>query len=221
MAKKSYYDNTSIIDEAIRTLRTNISFSSADKKLKSLVITSVNPNEGKTSIALMLARSMAINGQKILLIDCDLRNPSVGKQLNNNSNLGITNFLVQNTNQSQIVIKDEVSLNLDIILTGPIPPNPAELLGSEKMEKFILNAEEIYDLVIIDSPPAGILTDAQILSTRVDSTVIVVAQGETKKEEMQSTLQNLKNVDANILGVVFNKVKSNKKKSYGYGQYIK
>ncbi|WP_300409048.1 CpsD/CapB family tyrosine-protein kinase [Lagierella sp.] len=221
MASKSYYDNTSVIDEAIRTLRTNISFSSTDNKLKSLLITSTNPNEGKTSITLMLARSMALNGQKILLIDCDLRNPSVGKQINVTSDIGITNFLVQNTTQSEIVIKDEVSYNLDIILTGPIPPNPSELLGSQKMENFIHKAEEIYDLVIIDSPPAGLLTDAQILSTIVDATVLVIAQGETKREELQVTLQNLNNVEANILGIVFNKVKSKKNKSYGYGYHSK
>ncbi|MDO5018415.1 MAG: CpsD/CapB family tyrosine-protein kinase [Lagierella massiliensis] len=219
MAKKknNYYSDESIVDEAIRTLRTNIAFSSTDNSLKSLVITSSNPSEGKSNISIRLARSMAHNGQKVLLIDCDLRNPSVGKYIGVDVGIGMTNLLVQDISVKEVMIKDEKSPYLDIILTGPVPPNPSELLGSEKMKRLVSEFENEYDIVILDSPPAGLLTDAQILSTMADGTILVVAQGESTREKIDMTIQNLRNVDANILGIVFNKVKIKGTKGYGYG----
>ncbi len=218
--KKSYYAETSMIDEAIRTLRTNISFSSIDKKIKKILITSSHPGEGKSTIALKLARSMANNGQKVLLMDCDLRNPTLSKLIGNKISIGMTNLLVKGLQLEDVKIDDDVSNNLDIILTGPTPPNPSELLGSNKMKSLLSKAEEIYDVVILDTPPGGILTDAQVLATMVDGVLLVVAQGETKYEEIDNTLKNLKNVGANVLGTVLNKVKikgNQSKYGYGYG----
>lgn len=221
MAKKkknnNYYSDSSMVDEAIRTLRTNISFSSTDNKLKSLVITSSNPSEGKSNISINLARSMAQNGQRVILIDCDLRNPSVGKYIGVEVGIGMTNLLVQDVNVKEVMIKDETSENLDIILTGPVPPNPSELLGSHKMKRLLAELEQEYDMVILDSPPAGLLTDAQILSTIADGTILVVAQGESTREKIEATIQNLRHVDANLLGFVFNKVKVKGSNDYGYG----
>lgn len=218
--KKSYYAETSMIDEAIRTLRTNISFSSIDKKIKKILITSSHPGEGKSTIALKLARSMANNGQKVLLMECDLRNPTLSKLIGNKISIGMTNLLVKGLQLEDVKIDDDVSNNLDIILTGPTPPNPSELLGSNKMKSLLSKAEEIYDVVILDTPPGGILTDAQVLATMVDGVLLVVAQGETKYEEIDNTLKNLKNVGANVLGTVLNKVKikgNQSKYGYGYG----
>lgn len=218
MAKNhAYYSNTSMIDEAIRTLRTNLSFSSIDKQLQKIVITSSHPGEGKTTIALKLARSMAKNHQKVLLVDCDLRNPSIGKFMGTQFNLGLTNLLVKGLEFDQVKMKDSEESDLDIILTGPTPPNPSELLGSERMKSLLEKLETIYDVIILDTPPAGILTDAQVLSTMADGVLLVVAQGETKYEEIDVTLQNLKHVGANVLGTVLNKVEVKNKHKYGYG----
>lgn len=217
MAKKHhYYSNTSAYEESIRTLRTNIQFSGIDHKLKKLVITSSVPDEGTTTVAINLARSFAQNNKKVLLMDCDLRNPSVGKELNIENTLGLTNLMIGNKDISSVIIKDTEAQNLDILFSGPIPPNPSEILSSEFMKNLLHSLEDKYDYIIIDSPPAGIITDAAILSTITDAIILVAKANSTKKDEIRGTIDKINAVNGKILGVVMTFVqKANTK----YGSY--
>lgn len=208
----NYYGKSSPKDEAFRTLRTNIQFSAIDKELKTLVITSTNPSEGKTTVSMQLGKSLAKNGDSVILIDCDLRNPSVQKYVEINENRGLTNVLVNNEPCEEVMIQED---GLNILLSGPIPPNPAELLGSRKMEEFIERVKQQYEYVLLDTPPAGMLTDGVILSSIADGTILVIAEGETEKGDLARTIENIKNVGGNIIGVVMNKIKTSKTARYG------
>ena len=213
MAKKhNYYAKSSPYEEAFRNLRTNIQFSAIDKELKALVITSTNPSEGKTSIATNLAMSFAQNGEKVILVDCDMRNPSVSKHIDINQPKGLTNILVNKEDPHTVMVQHE---GVDIIFAGPIPPNPAELIGSRSMENLLENLKHEYDYVLLDTPPAGMLTDGAILSSAADGTILVIAEGETERADLGRTIEQIKNVGGNIIGVVMNKVKSVKSSNYG------
>lgn len=213
MAKKhNYYSKSSPFDEAFRNLRTNIQFSAIDKELKTLVITSTNPSEGKTSIATNLAMSFAQNGEKVILVDCDMRNPSVSKHIDINQPKGLTNILVNKEDPHTVMVQHE---GVDIIFAGPVPPNPAELIGSKSMEMLLEKLKREYDYVLLDTPPAGMLTDGAILSSSADGTILVIAEGETERADLGRTIEQIKNVGGNIIGVVMNKVKSVKSSNYG------
>lgn len=215
--KHKYYSNSSLYDESLSMLRTNISFSSINKELKTLLITSSQPSEGKSTLIVSLARSLALNNKKVLLIDCDLRNPSVGKRSDNAHNVGLVNILIKNLPLERAIIKDAKVNGVDMILTGPKPPNPAELISSEKMKNFIEQMKPYYDYILIDSPPAGILSDARILSTMVDGVLVVVSQNEANITLVKSTIESLKQVSANVIGVVMTKANVEKHSKYGYG----
>ena len=222
MAKKNNYSASSIYDEAIRTLRTNILFSDIDQKLKKIVITSSLPDEGKSSIAMQLSRSLAQNGSKVILLGCDLRNPSIGQYIENDENYGITNVLMRRMELDNAIIADELEPNLSILLSGPIPPNPSELISSNAMKNLIKELEEKYDYVIIDTPPVGIITDAAILSTISDGVLLVVKSESTKKDIIKNAIENINRVNGKILGTVLTHVKT-KGGHYGgyYGNYAK
>lgn len=213
---KNYYSNTSMLGEAIRTLRTNLSFSSIDGNMKAILITSAEPADGKSTVSVNLARSMAENGSKVLLIDCDLRNPSIAKVSGNTNPRGITNYLVRESRLEDIIMHDKKIPSLELILSGTKPPNPAELLSTNRMKDFIEVAKRNYDMVILDTPPVGILTDAAVLSRIVDGVVMVVSHEKTKKSSINDAIKNLKNVGANIVGMVFNRVPVAKNNKYGY-----
>jgi capsular exopolysaccharide synthesis family protein len=205
----------SIIREAYRTLRTNIQFSGIDKTLKSIVITSSIAEEGKTTIAINLAYSISQSDKKVILIDCDLRKPKIHKVLDLQNLYGLTTVLVESIDYKMFI----ESINedkLDILTSGPIPPNPSELLGSKRMQIFLEKVKEDYDMVILDSPPAGLVTDAAILSTIVDGTILVCAAGKTEIDAIKATKAALDKVNANIIGVVMNKVPIKKSEYYSY-----
>lgn len=218
MSKKNnnYYSNTSVYNESIRTLRTNIQFSDIDQDFKKLVITSSIPNEGKTTIAINLARSFAENGLKVLLIDCDLRNPSVSKILGYENNVGLTNLLLNKIEFVKAKIVDDKSENLDILLSGPIPPNPSEVVSSKSFKNLIEKLEEFYDYIIIDTPPVGIITDAAIISTISDGVILITKSNDTKKDVIKSAINNIETVGSKIIGVVLTFVKT---KGSHYGDY--
>ncbi|GFR36691.1 capsular polysaccharide biosynthesis protein [Thermobrachium celere] len=205
----------SLIAEAYRTLRTNIQFSCLDKEIKKLVITSSGPNEGKSTTALNLSVTFAQNGYKTILLDCDLRKPSIHKKLKISNLNGLSNILVGEVSFENALNKGPVE-NLDIITAGTRPPNPAELLSSQKMISFIQGLEEKYDYILIDTPPVLMVTDAQVLSKYVDGTLLVVASGEAEKDAVKRAKELLEKVDANILGVVLNKLDTSRKGYYGY-----
>lgn len=206
----------SIVSEAYRTLRTNIQFSNIDKPIKSIVVTSSTLEEGKSTTSINLAITMAQSGKKVLLIDCDLRRPSVHRAFIMSNAKGLTNIIVANEDYRDFIHKVEGVAAMDVIGSGPIPPNPAELLGSDKMKDFIEKMYEEYDMVILDTPPIGAVTDGSILSTIVDGTILVCSVGESDINATKRSKNLLDKVKANILGVVLNKVPLNDGGYYSY-----
>lgn len=209
------------VSEAFRTLRTNIQFSSIDKPIRSIVITSSGPGEGKSTVAINTAVAMAQSEKRVLLIDCDLRKPTLHRSFNMSSLKGLTNILVENADYTDVLYKATGIEELDVVGSGPVPPNPAELIGSNKMKAFIEQMKEEYDMVILDAPPIGLVTDSAILSTIVDGTILVCSVGEADINAAKRSKDLLDKVKANILGVVLNKVPVNGGGyyKYHYNQY--
>ncbi|MBF8984600.1 CpsD/CapB family tyrosine-protein kinase [Lutibacter sp. B2] len=206
------------ISEAYRTFRTNIQFSGFDKDLKTIVVTSSGLGEGKTTTISNLAITIAQSGSKVLLIDCDFRRPQVNKHFEMHNHAGLTNILVNQSTFKEVVKQTNI-MGLEILTSGPKPPNPSELLGSNAMKEFIQEMLTEYDKVLIDAPPVGLVTDAAILSTFVDGTILVLAAGEVAIEQAQRAKELLQNVNANIIGVLLNKVSIAKSKYYKYYNY--
>ncbi|MCJ7691072.1 MAG: CpsD/CapB family tyrosine-protein kinase [Clostridiaceae bacterium] len=191
--------------EAFRTLRTNIQFSSLDEEIRSIVVTSSGPGEGKSTVMANLALTMAESGKKVILVDCDLRKPSIHKKIGITNSTGLTNILVQNVKKQECIFKTTID-NLYILTSGPIPPNPAELLGTKKMRDFIEELKGEFDLVLIDAPPVLAVTDAQILSTISDGVIFVASYGEAQKNAVVDAKLAIDKVGGKVLGIVFNKV---------------
>lgn len=210
-------DPKSPISEAFRTLRTNIQFSNIDEEIRSIVFTSTTVEEGKTTVAANLASSFAMEGKRVLIVDVDMRRPRLNEIFKLPNNQGLTNILMGEKSLEEVGFKgQDGSETLTILTSGPLPPNPAELISSKKMKAFLDQAREDYDMVILDSPPVGILTDAAILSTLVDGTILVVEAEETELEEAMRAKELLMKVDANIIGSVLNKLPVDKRGSYSY-----
>ncbi|MBW9145241.1 CpsD/CapB family tyrosine-protein kinase [Clostridium sp. CM027] len=195
------------IAEAYRTLRTNIQFSSFDKKIKTLLVTSSGPGEGKTTTASNLAIVMAQGGSKTLLIDCDQRKPNVHMVFGCSNAEGLSNILVDENEVdiNKCIQKTEIT-NLYILASGTKLPNPAELLGSAKMKNLIEELKEIYDFIILDTPPIILVTDAQILAQYTDGCLLVISSGEAERDSVIKSKGLLEKVNAKILGVVINKL---------------
>jgi len=206
------------ISEAYRVLRTNIQFSSVDKPLKVIAITSSGPNEGKSTTISNLAITFAQSGSKVLIVDADLRKPTIHKLYDFRNQLGLVNILAKKEALG-ICIHDTLVDNLYVLTSGPIPPNPSELLQSESMKKFLDEVTEIFDIVLIDTPPVGSVTDAAILSSMVDGIILVAASGQVKIDEIKRSKELLEKVNANIIGVVLNKLDKNAQGNYYYYYY--
>lgn len=205
----------SSVSEAYRVLRTNIQYSSIDKPLKTIVITSAGPMEGKTTTIANLAVTFAQAGTKVLLIDADLRKPNVHKVFKFLNNRGLTNFLTAQV-ELKSYIRHDIIKSLDILTSGTIPPNPSEILNSGAMKNFMERVRSEYDIVLIDSPPVCSVTDASIISTYVDGTILVVKSGKTEIDAVKRAKEILEKVNANIIGVVLNNLD---KKSLGNNYY--
>lgn len=203
--------------EAYRVIRTSIQFAQAGKELKTLAVTSCMPNEGKSMTAANLAVVLTQAGKSVLLLDCDMRNPTVHKNFGLSNKLGISSCISMDTPLSAAVQATKVD-NLYALTSGVIPPNPSELLGSEQMKNVLQRAKEQYDYVLIDTPPVMPVTDALIVSRFVDGMILVIASAEIKVEMARDVKNQLVNAGANILGVVLNKVRS-EHHGYGYGYY--
>lgn len=206
------------ISEAYRTIRTNIEYSNIDKEIKSILVTSSQQNEGKSTVIANLAVSFAsMESKKILVVEGDLRNPTVHRMFNISNTYGITDVLTGQKSFDECVNKTEIN-GLEVLTCGKIPPNPAEMLASNKMKIFLESLKDHYDYIFIDAPPIGIITDAGILSTYTDGSILVVASKEVDIEMAQIAKERLDKVGANILGVVLNKFEDTNG-SYGYYNY--
>lgn len=201
--------------EAYRVIRTSIQFAQAGKELKTLAVTSCMPNEGKSMTAANLAVVLTQAGKSVLLLDCDMRNPTVHKNFNLSNKVGLSSCISMGTALSDAVQKTSIE-GLYALTGGVIPPNPSELLGSEQMKNVLQRAKEQYDYVLIDTPPVMPVTDALIVSRFVDGMILVIASAEVKVEMARDVKNQLVNAGANILGVVLNKVRS---EHHGYGYY--
>jgi tyrosine-protein kinase Etk/Wzc len=207
----------SIPSEAFRALRTRIQFSRINtESLKSILITSSAPQEGKTTIAVNLAGSFATSKKKVLLIDCDLRKPSVHKLFNRDKVPGLIDHLVGGAKLEEVLIKSEIP-NLSLILSGTIPPNPAEMLDSQEMRNFLKKLRDQFDLIIIDSPPVIAVTDSEILTSMVDGTILIVSSENTEIEMMERSVELIRRENTQFLGTVLN----NFSYKSGYGSYYK
>ena len=207
----------SIPSEAFRALRTRIQFSRVNtESLKTVLITSSAPQEGKTTIAVNLAGSFAHSKKKVLLIDCDLRKPAVHKLFNRERIPGLIDYLTGNAKLNDVLIQSEVS-NLSYITSGTIPPNPAEMLDSQEMRTFLKDMRDEYDLIILDSPPIIAVTDSEILTSMVDGTLLIVSAENTEIEMMERSVELIRRENTQFLGTVLN----NFSYKAGYGSYYK
>ena len=209
-------DPKSPVSESYRSLRTSMLYSS-EKNVKSILVSSAGPGEGKTTTVANLAITYANLGKKTLLIDTDLRRPVVHKVFNLDREPGVTNFLAGQENKiDNLLNKTEID-NLSVITSGIIPPNPSEMLGSKRMIELVKTLEEDWDIVLFDSPPLVAVTDANMILKEIDTIVLVVKVGQTDKKAFHHTIANLKNIEAPLGGIIMNAVTS--KSSYGSYYY--
>lgn len=207
-------ESSSFIErEAYKTLRTNIRFSLRGEGCKKICITSSAPGEGKSITILNLAISFAETGKKVLLIDADLRRPAISRLLREPSETGLTSVLAEITTAEEAIHKD-VYPNLDILFSGEIPPNPLELLGSEKMEELITQTEKAYDYILVDTPPATVVSDASVVANFLDGVLFLVRRGKSNRDDVKQALDNLQLIGAKILGFVLNGVIVDGEKQY-------
>ncbi|MCD2502301.1 CpsD/CapB family tyrosine-protein kinase [Clostridium sp. NSJ-145] len=204
----------SIAAEAYRTLRTNIQYSSFDKEYKTIVVTSSEPGEGKSTTSGNLALAISQGESKVLLIDCDLRKPSLHKLFRISNNYGLSDLLLHRKTMEDVAVK--YNEGLTVVPAGKIPPNPSEMLGSKAMGTFLDEMKKHFDYIIMDTPPIGAVTDSQVLSTKVDGTILVVKAGQTKKDVVMNSVNAIKKVNGNIIGTVLNGVENSKNKYYYY-----
>lgn len=201
--------------EAFRTLRTNIQFSSLDEDIRTIVVTSTQPGEGKSTVISNLAITMAQSGKKVVLIDCDLRKPTIHKRLGVSNQYGLTTLLSKEKALDDVINATNIS-NFYILTSGPIPPNPAELLGSRKMKSLIEELKGYFDIILFDAPPVLSVTDAQVLSTYCNGVVFVAGYGQAEKLAVVRAKELISKVGGKIIGVVINKVPNNSKSYYYY-----
>ncbi|AJY73978.1 CpsD/CapB family tyrosine-protein kinase [Paenibacillus beijingensis] len=211
----TFYVPKSPISEAYRTLRTNIQFSSIDKKIRVLMVASAQSGEGKSTTVSNLAVTYAQEGKKVLLIDADLRKPTIHRIFGLSNRTGLTSVITGQFHSSEAIQSTEVE-NLSILPSGAVPPNPAELLASQKMKAFINEMKDTYDIIIFDTPPVLAVADSLIVSSVCDGVVIVIQEGKVKRELVKRAKESLERVNAKLIGVVLNNVKKSKKNGYYY-----
>jgi protein-tyrosine kinase len=192
------------ISEAFRMLRTNLMYTNVDREIKTLMFTSTVPQEGKSTVVSNLAVALAQTGKSVLVLDCDLRKPVQHEifELSNNEG-GLTKYLTGYCSLEEGIQETRLP-NLHIMTSGPIPPNPAELIGSKSMERLLNLVKEKYELVLIDAPPAITVTDPIILAGKCDGVIVVVRAGYTKQQALMETNELLKKAEASVLGTVLN-----------------
>lgn len=202
----------SISAEAYRSLRTSIKFSSVDKPIKTIVVTSSIPGEGKSTISGNLAITLSQSGARVLLIDCDLRKPSIHKKFRVLNDLGLTDILVDKCSLKDVIKK--IDEYLFMITAGTIPPNPSEIVGSNSMEDLIKELSLSFDYIVMDTPPVIPVTDPLLLAAKSDATIIVVRARKTKEKIIRQTYDELIKVNSNIIGSILNDSETKTNNSY-------
>ena len=215
--------------EAYKTMRMNVNFSLADQaQCKVIIATSAQESEGKSITAANLAISFAETDARVLLVDCDLRQPRMGRMLKINAPVGLSDVLVKPELLDEAMISYKGKL--DILLAGSIPPNPSELLGSVRMQEFIRNAREKYDYIVLDTPPVNVVSDSLTLAPQSDGVLLVVRMNQSDRISVRAAIEQMEYAQVKILGVVLNGVKlaaghhgdrhyGRYGRKYGYGKY--
>ena len=214
----AYKDPKSPISEAYRTIRTNIQFAGVDKPMQVIIVTSATPHEGKSTVIASLAIVLAQAGKKVLLMDCDFRNPTQHK-LFGLENKGTTNYVATGEPLANLLQAADQA-NLTVLPSGPVPPNPSEILTSQKYAVLLEKLKKEYDYILLDTPPVLPVTDASALSTKADGVLLVVASNEISPSEAKLAKTRLELAGAKIIGCVLNKVDvAPHGYGYGYGKY--
>ena len=203
------------MQEAYRTLRTNVRFSLRGEGCKSFCITSSSQGEGKSITMLNLAITFAETGQKVLLIDADLRRPAMARLLVEKATPGLSNILAGLVDETE-AIRKEVFPNMDVLLSGDIPPNPSELLGSERMIELLNSLRKQYDYILVDTPPINIVSDVCVVANQLDGVLLLARQGRTRKESLKRAVNHLNLTGAKLLGTIFNGVPEDIRTTYSY-----
>ncbi|GAC1355900.1 MAG: hypothetical protein NVSMB42_14470 [Herpetosiphon sp.] len=203
------------IAEAFRALRTNIEFSSVDKPLRTLLVTSPSPNEGKSTLVANLAAVIGQSDRRVIIVDADLRRPTAHRQFGLTNRVGLSELFVQPDLPFDETVRKTTIKNVSVITSGTIPPNPAELLGSQKMLDLLETAVGMADIVLIDTPPVNAVTDPAVLSSHVDGVMVVVRAGETKIRACKQAVEQLRRAGARVIGIVVNDVPLGRS-GYGY-----
>lgn len=206
------------IREAYKTLRTNTMFALAEQNgCKAVVVTSSLQGEGKSTTALNLAISFAQMENRVLLIDCDLRRPKLARLLDKRANVGLSNLLLDPSLLASAVLQSGIA-HLDVILSGDIPPNPSELLGSVRMSELLSQLREQYDYILLDTPPVNMVTDAVVLAPKSDGVLFVVRAGQSERAPVMHAVEQLGYARVKILGFVLDDVTASDSR-YGYSKY--
>ncbi len=204
--------------EAYRTLRTNLEFSALDRPLRTLVVTSAGADEGKSTTLANLAVTMAQAGKRVILIDCDQRRPSLHTVFDLRNNCGMTDLMRDETLLAHPPFEDTSIPNLKIITSGQLPPNPSELLGSRRMGEVIEGLLNHGDVLLFDTPPIIAVSDAAILSSKVDGVLLVISAGKTSRDNAKKARALLEKAHARLVGAVLNNVKLDSSLGYYYAE---
>ncbi|RJO61499.1 MAG: polysaccharide biosynthesis tyrosine autokinase [Dehalococcoidia bacterium] len=206
------------VAESFRALRTNITFAALERPCRTLLVASVGPGDGKSTVTANLGVVTAQAGSRVLIIDCDLRKPVLHRYFEVDNHHGLTNLLAQDLELPDVVCSTGVE-NLWVLTSGPVPPNPSELLGSQKMKSLLGEIAGQYDRVLIEAPPVVAVTDAAVLAPVVDGVVLVVKSGSTRIDMARDAKAQLEKASARIIGVILNEVKMNGEDSRYYYYY--
>ncbi|HEX4492965.1 MAG TPA: polysaccharide biosynthesis tyrosine autokinase [Acidimicrobiia bacterium] len=209
---------TSSVAECCRSLRTNVLFSSADRKLKTIVVSSANPREGKTTNVIYLGTTMAQSGKRVLLVDTDMRRPRLHDSMKVSRTEGLSNLILGDHRYDEVIKPTEIE-NLFVLPCGPTPPNPAELLLTKRFQTVLAELESRFDMIVLDSPPLQPVTDAVVLAKQADGVIFVVRAGKTQREEIKRSTRQLRNVGGTIIGVVLNEFDARGRDTYYYNYY--
>lgn len=214
----AHYELRSSASEAYRTIRTGVLFSSPDRKVHSILVTSAYPTEGKTVTAVNLATVLAQGNDSVLLIDADLRRPRIHKTFKIDNSKGLTNLLIGEASMDEVIQESPVE-NLYVLPSGPIPPNPSELLGSKSMDELIEKLKGKYARIVIDSSPMVAVTDARIIATKVDGCICVIRAAKSDIRGTKRAKEQLEDIGGRFIGAILNNVSMDRRSSYGYYYY--